>query len=49
MKLLLDIILSSAINHAEVLVTEDEDLHKLSAEISSLKPVFKIRRLKEIL
>jgi len=43
------IILSSAINHAEVLVTEDEDLHKLSKEISSLKPEFKIRRLKEIL
>jgi len=27
------IILSSAINHAEALVTEDEDLHKLSEEI----------------
>ena len=43
------IILSSAINHAEALVTEDEDLHKLSEEISSLKPGFKMRRLKEIL
>ena len=43
------IILSSAINHAEVLVTEDEDLHKLSEEISSIRPGFKVRRLKEIL
>ena len=43
------IILSSAINHAEVLVTEDEELHKLSEEISSIKPGFKVRRLKEIL
>ena len=43
------IILSSAINHAEVLVTEDEELHKLSEEISSIRPGFKVRRLKEIL
>jgi len=43
------IVLSSAINHAEALVTEDEDPHKLSEEISSLKPGFKIWRLREIL
>jgi len=43
------IILSSAINHVEALVTEDEDLHKLSEEISSLRPGFKVQRLKEIL
>ena len=44
------IILSTAITHADVLVTEDRDLQRLlPEEMPSLKPEFKIWSLKELL
>jgi len=42
------IIISSAINSADMLLTEDEDIHNKRKEIQSLKPEFKIRKLKDI-
>ena len=43
------IILSSAINQAEVLITEDEDIRRVSEETHSLKPGFRIIGLREVL
>ena len=44
------IILSSAINRADILITEDEDLHNLSrGTIQAIKPRFKVHSLKDIL
>ena len=44
------IILSSAINRADILITEDEDLHNLSrGMIQAIKPRFKVRSLKDVL
>ncbi|MCD6313094.1 MAG: PIN domain-containing protein [Thaumarchaeota archaeon] len=43
------IILSSAINQAEVLITEDEDIRRVSEEACSLKHGFRIIGLREVL
>lgn len=49
------LILSSAVNNAEMLVTEDEDIHKLYGDegfqriINRLKPGFKIVRIRDLI
>ena len=48
------LILSSAINNAEILVTEDDEIHKIYSRedfkriINRLNPEFKIKRAKEV-
>ncbi|MHA1708405.1 MAG: PIN domain-containing protein [Candidatus Baldrarchaeia archaeon] len=49
------LILSSAINRADILVTEDEDIHKVSGKrnfhkiVENINPRFEVKSIKEIL
>lgn len=43
------LILSSAINNTDALITEDEPIHELEEEIKTFKPSLRIQKLNEIL